>query len=398
MANFSDKLVADRINKVCRLFFYNIDLPKTPKKFRIKNRYYKIKCNETIFTSKSLLYIAINFYKIMRTYRYSDITVELDLLEVKRFADKNTYLILDLFIFYLLYNCPNIRLYISINISLNSIIHNGLITTALFRVSNDSKGMIERKKFIDTYLKAFIDLKYFRKIYTGDELNDMLASNVATNVDIILKPYFEENWRDQVVEALSEIICNACSHNKNTIILDIDICDQVESKLKEDENTYKALNVSILNIGENLLYDRIMDNVKNRKYKENDVVYKNVYLAYDNHKTLFDDSYNENDFFIITAFQKRVSSRSLESGPAGTGLTRLLQNITGKTEDNFSYVLSGKNGIIFKNEFLNVTKEGFVGFNYNNNYIRERPDRQVIIRCPIFIPGTIYQLHLVRRD
>ena len=56
----------------------------------------------------------------------------------------------------------------------------------------ESESNVIEQKFIETYTKPFFDLRHFRKIYTGEELNDMLASKVSTNVDIILKSYFDE--------------------------------------------------------------------------------------------------------------------------------------------------------------------------------------------------------------
>ncbi len=394
----ASKSIQQDINKASNMFFDKI--PNTQKKFRILNNIHIITCNKETFTSECLLHIGINFKNIIKIYRYKSISIKLDLSRVKAFADKNTYIILDLFIFHLLYNCPKIKFYYGAELRLDRIIHNGFRSTALYRVGTKNKNnILNRKEFIETYAESFYGVNHFRKIYIGEDLkDDMLASKTATTVDMMLKKYFQGEWKEEVGEVISELVCNACSHNKGILIVDIDICDEVSFKEQDNDVTYKALNISVLNIGDNLIYDSIKNNVKNKLYKKDDMVYKHIYKAYNNHKNLFGESYNENDFFTITAFQKRVSSRELESGQFGTGLTRLLQNITGKAEENISYVLSGNNGIGFINELLNVSSEGYAGFNINNDYLKEAPDKKALLACPLFIPGTIYQLHLLWRD
>ncbi|WP_187291024.1 hypothetical protein [Clostridium novyi] len=65
--------------------------------------------------------------------------------------------------------------------------------------------------------------------------------------------------------------------------------------------------------------------MKEKRYSQDDILYNKIYKAYDNHKKFFDDEYTEDDFFLITAFQNHVTSRSYKSGYGGTGLTTLIE-------------------------------------------------------------------------
>lgn len=396
--NNKEDLIRETVG-VCKNIFDNVELSKGEKKFGLKTKNYEIVCKDELFNSETLLDIAKKIKNFVRLYRFQKKNIILNIRSVKTFADKNTYLILDLLVFYLLYTCKSCKLYIKVDADLSFATHNGIRNTTLYRMTEKS-FLLNREEFLDDYVIFRSDTKSYRRIIFKKEFNDKTASIVSTDIGNVLKLFFDEDWIDDICEIISEIVCNAYSHNKSFVLIDIDICDDMckENSPKDIGESFKSLNISILNFGDAKIYGKIMNNVKCRRYKEDDKVYNKVYKAYDYHKDRFNEVYTEECFFTITAFQKRVTSRQLESGNSGTGLTTLIQNIVGKTDDSLSYVISGKTAIFFKSDFLDVSDDGSVGFNKSNNYVGDIPDDEVLSYCGIFIPGTIYQLHLIRRD
>lgn len=392
-----EKYLINNIYEVSKLLFDKIEIPKSLKNFKVKKKLYVITCTDEIFDSESLYKIGVKIKRFVEKYRFFECKFILDLRFVEEFSDKNTYLILELLVYYLLYCCTKINFHFIMDIKCNNLTGNGLKNTTLYKVGKN-RTYINQKDFINTYLKSDFTIGYYRRLISNKSLleNDNLPSLVYTDVSLILKDYCDEEWTDEISEVVSEIVSNACSHNKSFLLIDIDYCDLIKGK---EENHFKGINISILNIGENLIYEKIMDNVKNQQYETDDPIYAQIYEAYHNHLKMFDSEYTQESFFTITAFQKWVTSRYLKSGNSGTGLTRLLQHITGKTEEEpMNYVLSGTTVIRFISGLLNVSDEGFAGFNSSNNYISEMPDKRILYYSGLFVPGTVYQFHLVRRD
>lgn len=400
------------ISNISKLLIENIAIDK---KFKIKRNPFIIKPKGPYFNSSSVLHIAKVFKNIIKKYQYLNLNIILDLTSIEAFNDKNTYLFLDLLIYYLFYNSSNnIKLYIEIDIGLSNVIHNGLINTTFMRVLNIiNKGQhLDRQMFIEKYID-FLNGKpiemnnikpekndnFYRKLITRNDFEDITESIIATEISCILKVYYDdEDWVDDVVDAISEIVSNVYSHNKEFMLIDIDICNDVRNigATNGKRIKFSALNISVINLGEELLYRTIKENIKENKYSRDTEVYNRVYKAYDNHKDKFNKKYSENHFFSITAFQRRVSTRNLDASHSGTGLTRLIQNIIGKTEDDISYVMSGNIGLRFKDKFMNISDNGLIGFNDSNDYINQQPDDSILESTDFYIPGTIYQLHLIK--
>lgn len=101
---------------------------------------------------------------------------------------------------------------------------------------------------------------------------------------------------------------------------------------------------------------------------------------------------------MITAFQNHVTTRDIKSGSGGTGLTRLIQNIIGKSKDDYSYTLSGRNILFFKDKYLNISKDKFIGFNEENDYFNSMPDLDVVNKSALYIPGTVHNLLLIKES
>ena len=248
---------------------------------------------------------------------------------------------------------------------------------------------------MNEYRKLVVNKNTFRKLLTREELDDsMTESIIYTDVANSLKICCDdEEWVDSISEVVSELICNVSSHTKGDCLLDINFSNTIKD---DKDKKHILINVSVINFSDNNLYDKIKFNIKNKKYHQDDELYKKIYGAYDIHKNYFDKHYNEDHFFMITAFQNHVTSRNLKSGNSGTGLNRLIQNILGKAKDDYSYTMSGKNIIFFKNQYMNISNDRFIGFNKEKDYFNSRPDKHVISQSALYIPGTIHNLLLIK--
>ena len=368
-----------------------------PVKVNIRKKPIVIKLPKEVFSSKSLFYLASRI-KFLYTYKWADWEIFIDLGDIK-FADKITYLIFDALLYDLL---KNTRFIVRVNLSAEPkmIQHNGLGGTALYRTTNKNNGVIDKENFIKAYEKPmYSDKKVYRRLITHENLKSTneWPSLVFTEVAAILKGHStEEEWTDGVSEVVSELLCNVSSHTDGDCLIDIDIADKLESNQFQADKQYLSVNVAVINFSENKLFDRIKGNLKEKKYESEDSLYNRIYKAYEIHKSFFNDRYNEDDFFLITAFQNHVSTRDYKSGTGGTGLTTLIEKIIDKTEQDYSYVLSGNNIIFFRTEYLTLSQDKFVGFNKENDYFNFRPAKEVISKSNLNIPGSVYHLLLIK--
>ena len=59
------------------------------------------------------------------------------------------------------------------------------------------------------------------------------------------------------------------------------------------------------------------------------------------------------------------------------------------------YVLSGKHIIIFNDDYLFENEEQWMCYNEEKNFVDYPPNKNIIGECPIFFPGTAYNLNFV---
>ncbi|EOU1648711.1 MAG: hypothetical protein E7H79_01380 [Clostridium perfringens] len=364
----------------------------------IKKKPIVIEINREKIDSDVLLYI-VGKIKFLLNYKLLKFNV---LLKFKKlsFADKITYLMLD-GIIYDLFKRTNFNIAIICDSEDKDNLHNdGFSGTALYRTMR-KVGSLDKKTFLEEYeKKIYNDQRTYRRFLDRETLNDKeTPSIINSEVASVLKSYSNnEEWIDSISEVASELVCNVSSHADGDCILDINFNDNIKYNGNNMEESCTLVNISIMNFGEDRLFDKLKRNIKDKKYSENDKLYKKVYRAYDNHKHLFDERYTENHFFLITAFQNHVTTRSFKSGNSGTGLTRLIENIIGISKEDYSYVLSGEEILIFKSEFLKVSDEKFIGFNKESDYINFKPEDRVLNKSRLYIPGTIYNLLLIKEN
>ena len=355
-----------------------------------------INIQEDVFNSNSLVFIASRF-KYLLKYRYLPYSVAINFKSIN-FADKITYLILDTLL-YDLFKRTNFTVCIQVEGEVGDRIHNaGFEGTAMFN-SVISGGDIDKKAFIKFYEKGIVvNNSIYRRFLTRETLkNIQTPSIIYSEVATILKTYSDdEDWNDSISEVISELICNASSHADGDCLLHINFNKCADENIEKSDEKERLINIAVINFSNNRLFDKIKENLEKKKYIESDLLYNRIYKAYSKHSNYFNEYYKSEHFFLITAFQNHVSTRSYSSGTSGTGLTALIQNIIGKTKSEYTYVLSGNNILFFQPKYLKMSPDKFIGFNEENDYFNYSPANEVIGKTNLYIPGTIYQLLLSR--
>lgn len=363
-----------------------------------RNEYIKIHITDKIIKSNTLYYIASRFKHLLKfKFLKYKIILKFDNFD---FGDKITYLILDALI-YDLYSRTNFELYLDINNVQKQGVHNiGFTSTAIYNTGLKTGWYLDKKIFLEEYRKSRINKNTFRKLLTSEELKNPFAQSIIfTDVANVLNLYLnDEEWTDAISEVVSELVCNVSSHTEGDCLLDINFNDEIENEIAENSKRHTLINIGVINFSENKLFDKIKYNIKNNIYSANDLLYKKVYDAYRIHESFFNERYDEDHFFMITAFQNHVTTRDIKSGSGGTGLTRLIQNIIGKSKDDYSYTLSGRNILFFKDKYLNISKDKFIGFNEENDYFNSMPDLDVVNKSALYIPGTVHNLLLIKES
>lgn len=365
-----------------------------PIKVRIRNNPVEIKITGDKFNSLSLYNLAGRL-KFLRQFKFLHWEIVINLGRIE-FTDKITYLIFDALLYDFLKNTGfNVKIKFKINMGL---IHNmGFTSTAIYR-SWDSFGRINKNKFIEIYKKSFYaNTTIYRRLVTAEELCDnSKPSKIYSELSTILKQYSkDEEFIESISEVVSELVCNVSSHTNGDCLIDINFNDDLKFRDLVGKRC-TGINVAVINFSDNRLFDLIKTNIKEKNYAVDDELYSKIYRAYEVHKSFFNDDYTEDDYFFVTAFQNHVSTRRLISGKGGTGLTKLIEKIIDKTEKDYSYVLSGDNIIFYKTEYLKLSNDKFIGFNEENDYFNSRPSLNVLNKSKLYIPGSVYQLLLIK--
>lgn len=366
-------------------------------KVNISNNPIIINVEENLITSKILKHISSDF-KYLLKYPTLNWEVILNFGEIN-FADKVTYLILDSLLYHMINN-TRYKFKIYYKIDLNEVHNMGYLGTALYN-SIVKNNYIDSKKFLEFYNKKYYaNDRIYRRFITDKELKEKeeWPSIVCSEVASILKDFTsDEEWIDSISEIVSELVCNVASHTDGDCLIHIDISNTLmKNQEVTEEKLYSSINIAVVNFSENTLFDMVKDNIKNNRYSNDDLLYNRIYSAYYKHTNFFDEEYTEDHFFLITAFQNHVTSRVLKSGSGGTGLTKLIEKIINKTVQDYSYVLSGRNIIFFDNNCLKLSNEKFIGFNKENDYFNCEPAKEIIKKSSMHIPGSIYNLLLIK--
>lgn len=363
------------------LFERNSDQLK--RKYKIHNGWLIVELYEKEFTGKTIKKLISIVNGIHCSYGKIKIPIFFAFGNV-RFADKLTYIVLECVMYYLMKNCGHdIKIKINPKIEIDV---EGIGSSPLMLLSSNKSE--KRKLFIQKF-KFDIYMRHFRRVVQKDNIG------ILDELNYFLNPFnIEEENRESICEVISELISNGTEHAEGECLIDIDVTE-VYNKMVNNQvisGDYYGINIVVLNLSNVLLGTQMKEKILYEQLATDR--YRSVRTAYDYHKDFFDDRYMEEDFFNMSAFQHRISSRFNEEMTGGTGLTLLIKSLEKRSDDNLCYVLSGKRILCFFQKYLEY-KNDWIGFNPENNFLTAIPDKNYIDSCDMFFPGTAYNLHFI---
>lgn len=326
-------------------------------------------------------------------YKSIKIPVIFDLGDVC-FADKLTMIIFENICHYVLTNLRVISL--RFNIREWDIWNEGIWSSPLLLLRERDK--LHRDKFLKKY-KWEIYRNHYRRIVLIDERNNpWLLSKIASDIHTFLSVFcVSDVCREKIQLVISELIGNVDEHTETECLLDIDVTEPYTKK--GEQGDFCGINIVVLNYSDRLFGDGLKDKLSNKERIDlnKNPRYETVIDALDNHKNYFDEEYTEEDFYNIASFQHKISGREKNSSTGGTGLTKLIQSLEEMSDAHRCYMLSGNRVIRFHRDFLEYNSELWIGFNKENDFKDVAPDKHSIDHCPVFFPGTAYNLNFAMR-
>lgn len=375
------------------LFFKNIN--EAP--VEIKKGSCKIIIKDASFGSVAVNALAEKIKYII----YNNIKAEVKInIRSRTIADLATIVVFEYMVYYLL---KSTECKVCITLMPDNLMYakNFLTNSITYNFIKDNRNFkIKRKNFIKDFESEvpMINFHRYRKLLKNNNIKNETINKTSSDVYSFLKSIlFDEEYIEDCVEAIGELCSNALEHTEYDCILTIE-CGIGLNKKNEERN---ILSIVVSNVSENLFFYKLRDFHKNG-YKNFNVINqalvnhrlffgKPLEIAQDIDKIKYDEEY----FYIVSAFQNGVSTRMNQEGTGGTGLLKLVYNILGKTENSFCYILTGNKVLFFIENLMNPVEDKFVGFNKNNDYLNSIPDAESLGTSAMTFGGTIFSLNLI---
>ena len=394
--------------------FKKLLLQNDMKKPKIKQKNGKITIyvnyNEKVFDAKSLEgfrkeinYIYENDIELISNEN-SNIRI---LINTGYFKDRTVVLILELIIYSLCLK-GNFNIYINIRVedkesiaynfyyySFLKEINRKQITNKKFCIMYEKfSGRIYKQEIIGANIRKIIDKSTYKDVYQQMHMQQRLSSDIMSILSLIVN---NEDMIDDACEIVDELIDNILSHTIGFGIVDVAAVKVIS---KKDNDDYIHIMINVINISDNFLYTNIKEtyrrNVNNFKLRSN---IKDYYEA--QREFFLDSNFSENMFFMVSAFQRGVSTRN-RNKIGGTGLNKSIMNFSKMSQkdlpENQSYVYSNKDILMFNENILSSELIGEnIAFNYENDFSK-KPDEICLSNSTFNLNGTAYNLMYVVKE
>lgn len=308
-------------------------------------------------------------------------------------ADKLTYIIMECLCYYfIVYESRDVRLFWKPK---QYILTDGISKSPLIHLNKNYSKKQFREKFLNDESET-----HFRKVYRlEDKEKDLYYQSVIqTELDLFLtKMNVGEESSEKISEICAELIGNTFEHAKSDCLIDIDLTDS-HGKEKDgivQDGTFKGVNIAILNFSDKLLFEDVKEKLHSEKLVGEK--YKLLMSAYEKHKSFFSDKYDSDYFYYLAATQLGISGRKGKEFQevGGTGLYVLLKSLIEDSDLSNCYVLSGDKVVVFDEDYLFENSDKWMCYNKEKDFINFPPNENILGRCPIFFPGTAYNLNFV---
>ena len=306
--------------------------------------------------------------------------------------DKLVYITFEILLYYYtFYENRTVKLYWKPN---SNILTNGVRESSLKYIN----GKINKTKFGETFTKNISDF-HFRLVFREkDSKKDAFyESKIQMELDAFFKRNsIVESSKEKILQICSELIGNSLEHACSDCLIDIDITDNYTKKFKEEHERgiYKGVNIAVINFSNKLLINDLMEKLNSENLNEES--YKILNNAKQIHQNFFGrNEYTEEHFYFQAVTQKGISGRKNIDQYGGTGLYVLLESLIDDADLSNCYVLSGNKILIFNEDFVSKDENGWITYNEEKDFVNYPPHKDVLSYCPIYFPGTAYNLAFV---
>lgn len=317
-------------------------------------------------------------------------------IEKANFDEKLLYILLECYLEHLISE-HDIPVRIEYN-EKTSIITKGLLSMPMQLLKD---GTYEhRKKFLAKFQNE-IYKGHYRKVYEPPyDGNLEYLSQAMTDICIFLvNKGVDDGIATEIAEVVVELVGNANEHTNEKCLVDIDVADKYLKKHGDPTQEYYGVNICVLNFSHILLGTQIQNKMCFNPIlmidPEKAPRYEQLKKAYLNHKKFFSEDYTEDDFFMLSAFQNKISGRVNDTLNGGTGLPQVIKSLESKSDNHACYVISGKRMMALRRDLLQYNDEMWLGMNKENDFIGHRPEAGVFGESQIFFPGTAFNLNFI---
>lgn len=374
--------------------FFKLNYEDNKKNFVMikKGGYVDIHIKSESFEGKNIQRLLSSLHFVISTYKKAcrQIHITLDKFVPR---DKLTYILVECII-YALTTVYNYEVILFLKGSRTTIQTKGYSTSLLreYRRKNLST---------DDFKKSFTHVQegaHFRRVITAEDSGGEKIGMIMGELKTFFKVFdIQKEYVEQIAVVVTELVDNCGDHTNADCLVDIDVTEPIyQLKNSNDNSYYYGINIVVLNFSDKLLGTDMADKIENRLFAEN-ARYDAVYEAYHNHMKFFSPDYVEEDFFNIVSFQDKISGRKNETNSGGTGLTQLINSLEKNADNHSCYVLSGKRGIRFYPQYLEYNSDKWIGFNKSNDFLHDRPSKNVIVESDTYFPGTAYNFTLIMK-
>ena len=300
--------------------------------------------------------------------------------------DKLTYVFLECICYYLINNL-GIEVHVGWKPQMG-IITEGLNSSPLLLLCDKSKENV--LKFVAKFKNDGYGNHYRRLVENSNEN----LCGIFQDVYSFFKVFNScDSIKDKITEIIAELVGNAFEHGCSDCLVDIDVANNYNTVIGKVMYDVYSVNLAVISFSNKLIGDEL----KQRLYENKMIGKRNEELLkiFNHHKKyLFDEKYEEEDFYNIAVFQDSISGVD-KGGVGGKGLTVLINSLQQMAYDNHCYMLSGNRAVSLKKEYLSYDNENWIGFNKEKDFFNVKPADSVINKLVTFMPGTAYNLDFI---
>lgn len=346
----------------------------------------KLIINKKMFSSESVFKIIEHFnWKIMHN---NNVRVKIE-VQCPIIGDDATLIVFESMLYYLIKNY-------NFDIQYTFKVNKNLVGYELYKLSNlikyDNKK-IDKLDFMQNYEKNFdISMHHYKKVCINSKENkksEYLSLLYDDICNFLKNNYINQKYYEALGETIAEIMGNCLEHSDTDTILDIKI-----TRSYKDNNECKFVNVTVISFTKEKFGEKLKQFIFNEEkgFNSSNEIVKD---AYNIQSKKFNNNYSIDNFLMVSAFQKNVTTRKNSEGSGGKGLTRFIETLIDLSIDDFCYVMNGNTIIFLKKPFLKLNEDGTIGFNTENNYIENLPNSQIVVNSNKCFNGTIHNLSFI---